>query len=379
MRTADTRLLIVDDHFPHRGSGFRLQEFHAYLETFPNAIVAVPGNRPGFEQDRREYERDFPHFRGRLKAIEETDVAEVDIAYLLFLNNAFSALPLLEQTQTPFLWTLYPGGGFLLGEQASDAKLAAVLTSPQCAGVITTQRTTERYVRTSGLIDDALIHHIQGSVVDAATRGPLGPRTWFDGGDSTFDVMFAAHRYTHGGVDKGYDLFIAAAHQLAPLDPRFRFHVVGPWTAADAPISGIEKVLTFHGELTAAELRDRVGQADVLVSPNRPDRLAAGAFDGFPLTTSVEAALAGTVVIATDAYGESPFTDDEVVVIEPRVIDVVRHVFSLSGDPARLARMGIAAAAAFAGAYAPEAQIAPRLALLRDLAARPAAHTAAAR
>jgi len=55
-------------------------------------------------------------------------------------------LPALEKNKIPFVFTLYPGGGFGFEEESSDAKLKKVLSSKYFKKVIVTQRATYEYL-----------------------------------------------------------------------------------------------------------------------------------------------------------------------------------------------------------------------------------------
>ena len=52
----------------------------------------------------------------------------------------------LERARIPFVFELYPGGGFRLDEANSDAHLERVVSSPMFRKVIVTQNVTRDYL-----------------------------------------------------------------------------------------------------------------------------------------------------------------------------------------------------------------------------------------
>ena len=147
------RLVILDDIFPVQLSAFRIAEYNVILDAFPDALVystassfPLAGETRDLDAVIAEYERDFPRFAGRVHRFDPAIDLTGTAAYMIFINNAATFLPVLTRDQVPFALTLYPGGGLQLFDAASDAKLTAVLGSPLCRRVNTTQIVTEHYV-----------------------------------------------------------------------------------------------------------------------------------------------------------------------------------------------------------------------------------------
>jgi glycosyltransferase involved in cell wall biosynthesis len=366
------RLLILDDVFPNLVSGFRVSEFNAYLRALPSArVLSTPHWWPtatgvvGFEAAHAEYAGRYPELADRvgLLGVEE-GLPPAELAYLVFLNNAASYLPRLTESRLPFLVTIYPGGGMQLGDHEADCKLREVLGSPLCRGVVTTQRVTRDYLVTKGFLAPELITHLPGLV--AAVPTDVGAdRTRYGYGKDTLDVLFAAHRYTPDGVDKGYDVFIDAARRITQAVAHARFHVVGPWEPGGTPDDELAGRVTYHGTLVPDELHELCRRCDVIVSPNRPFKLSPGGYDGFPLTTCVDAGLRGMAVVASNELHEDAFRDGcDLLVVRPDATDVAQRLIALAADPAELRRLGERAQRAFAAAYSAESQLGPRLELI---------------
>jgi glycosyltransferase involved in cell wall biosynthesis len=366
------RLLILDDVFPNLVSGFRVSEFNAYLRELPSArVLSTPhwwptaGGVVGFEAAHAEYADRYPELAGRVGLLaSDEELPPAELAYLVFLNNAASYLPRLTERQLPFLVTIYPGGGMQLGDTEADHKLRDVLGSPLCRGVVTTQRVTREYLVTQGFIAPELVTHVPGLVAAVPTEIDA-VRVRYGYGKDTLDIAFAAHRYTPHGLDKGYDVFIEAAEMLAQALEHVRFHVVGPWESDGYPAPGLAGRLTYHGTLVPDDLHELCLRCDVIVSPNRPFVLSPGGYDGFPLTTCVDAGLRGTAVVASNELQEDAFRDGiDLLIVRPDPTSLAQRVLALAADPAEVRRLGESARRAFSAAYSARAQIGPRLELI---------------
>jgi lipopolysaccharide transport system ATP-binding protein len=120
--------LILDDFFPNLLTGFRVAEYNAHLDAFPQ--LSVLSSVGDFADQHTEYAQRYPEHTNRVRPYAPGWLAGAGLAYINFLNNAHQLLPALQQHQLPFVLTLYPGGGFGLNEAESDIKLQAVLASP---------------------------------------------------------------------------------------------------------------------------------------------------------------------------------------------------------------------------------------------------------
>ncbi|MFD0666758.1 ATP-binding cassette domain-containing protein [Ramlibacter sp. MAHUQ-53] len=371
------RWLVLDDFFPNLLTGFRVAEYNAHLDRFPQ--LAVLSSLGDFEAQHARYAARYPQHAQRVRAFEPQLLAGAQLAYLNFLNNAAQYLPHLERAGLPFVLTLYPGGGLGLDEPESDAKLLQVLSSPRLAGLVFTQPVTRDYVQAFAQRHGLTLPpstFVPGVVVnplyfDAPAHGP-----YFGAGKATLDICFVAEKYMPQGLNKGYPEFIAAAHALADV-PNLRFSVVGSFTADDLDVSALGDRIRFLGRLETGELPAFFAAQDLVVSPNRPHLLHPGNFDGFPTGACVEAALCGVAVMATDALGQNPgFVDGESLLLLPAgepaqiVAAIVSGVRALVADPARLAPLAAAGREATRRWYDPQAQIAPRQQALEAAAGR---------
>lgn len=369
--------VVLDDFFPNLLTGFRVAEYNAYLESFPQLeVLSTLGD---FWTEHERYAQYYPHLAQRVCPYDAQWLSGCGLAYVNFLNNAAHFLPDLERHGVPFVLTLYPGGGFGLDEPESDAKLAKVLASPLLQALIATQPVTEAYVRRFAA-DRGLglppIHRIDGVVVnpqyfDAALTEH---DAYFGSGKNRLDICFVAERYMPMAANKGYPAFVEAARALSDL-PQLYFHVVGGgYTPEEMDDAGLGDRLQFHGRLETSSLRRFYAGMDLIISASQPGLLHPGNFDGFPTGCCVEAALSGVAVMASDALQQNPgYADGENILLLTAesaglALQIEAQVRELVKVPQRLAELARAGQARTRELYAPERQIAERQRILRTVA-----------
>jgi glycosyltransferase involved in cell wall biosynthesis len=254
-------------------------------------------------------------------------------------------------------------------EKASDAKLQRVCGSPNFRHVIATNHFTEKYLRDKGVPASKIVF-IEGGVVPRAALMEPNNRKHFGIDKDTLDIAFIANRYMPTGEDKGYDLFVAAAEALEQGGLGATYHVIGPWDANVIPLGRLAERFRFHGFLETGGLRQLCQTIDLIISPNRPNRLAPGAFDGFPTGSCVEAGLQQAAIFCTDAFKLNVSYEDgaDIVVIEPVLSDILRKLMPVLREPAALAQLGKNARTSLVRVFGLERQLTPRLSLLRGLA-----------
>ena len=293
------KLMIVDDYFPNLVSSFRVHEYHHYFAHIPRCKVF--SSSPNLVRDAYTYGRAYPNYIHHLRPTTVVDTFVADLGYTIFLNNAAAFLPVFTAKRIPFIFTLYPGGGLHLGEAACDAKLAAVLASPLLQKVIVTQELTRKYLLAKRFCRPERMVTMIGAV---CADLPTVTKAHYPADKSTIDVCFIAAKYHPQGLDKGYDTFIQVV-QLLCHDPRFRFHVVGGFTAADHAFHKDVRI-TYYGYQSTEFFSQFHRGMDFIVSPTRAFMNHPGAFDGFPTACCVEAGYCGVIVITTDPLAMNP-------------------------------------------------------------------------
>ena len=370
---SDRRLTILDDIFPYLLSAFRIAEYNAYLDYFPMAQVASTGatylarERCSFTQVRAEYFKRYPQNKGRVSHYYFRRILPAGLAYTIFINNAFQFIEQFERANLPFVFTLYPGGGFHLDDAACERKLHRVLTSPCFRKVIVTQKISHEYLLSKGWCTPSQMEFVYGCVIPKNSQPEQTiAKRHYQQSKATFDICFVAYKYMPRGVDKGYDIFIEAAKALAKVHPDFRFHVVGPFNEQDIDVHELSDRLRFYGPQTTDFFIGFYKEMDVILSPNIPFTLYPGAFDGFPTGACMEAGLAGVAVFCTDLLQQNfIFREGEEIVIIPHdAHSICEQIEHYRRDYDALHRLSHQGQEAFRRVFALEAQMAPRLRLL---------------
>ncbi len=372
-----TPWVVLDDFFPNLLTGFRVAEYNAHLESFPQ--LEVLSTLSDFWTEHERYAQHYPHLAQRVRPYDVQWLSGCGFAYINFLNNAAHFLSDLERHDVPFVLTLYPGGGFGLDENDSNMKLAKVLASPLLQALIATQPVTEAYLRrfaASRGLGLPPIYRIDGVVVNPQyfDIGLTAHDIYFGAGKSTLDICFVAERYMPMAANKGYPAVVEAIRALSDL-PLLRFHVVGGgYTLEEMNGLDLGDRLQFHGRLETSSLRRFYAGMDLIISASQPGLLHPGNFDGFPTGCCVEAALSGVAVMASDALQQNPgYIDGENMLLltaEPAglALQIETKVRELVKAPQRLADLARAGQARTRELYSPARQIGERQRILLTIA-----------
>ncbi len=370
-------LLILDTIFPHPLSAFRFEEFTEYLNRFPKSIVLTNGEHLHLLKETRsldelidEYEITRPDLRSRVKVAPPllTDY-HPKLAYLTFLNNVLVFIDRLEKEEIPFIFTLYPGGGFAVNNESVGRSLWRVMKSPQFRKVIVTQKITYNYLINGQFCTPEQVEFIYGVVTPSALlKKEIGSKQCFGIDKDTLDICFVAHKYTSSGQDKGYDIFLETAKKLSSHYTNIQFHVVGGFTESDLPLDGIENRITFYGLQKPEWFDDFYSDKDIILSPNIPFRLHEGSFDGFPTASCTEAGLRGVAIFCTDELDLNiKFTHNEDIVIVPHNSDmIVKTIQYFYANPEKLKALAEKGAVTIREVYSFENQILPRVKILKQ-------------
>jgi len=362
------RLIVLDDLFPSLATAFRIAEINAILSHFPTAVVysSWPSRR-GF----RNYATSYPGLAHRVRRFSPSRRLRGSAAYVVFLNNIFSYLERIEEARLPFVFELYPGGGFGLNEPTSNARLQRVFGSPMFSKVIVTQSIAREYLLQKKLCEEQKIEFIFGGVVSSDSLHDIpSQRARYGLDKETVDICFVADKYMPRGVDKGYDRYIECAHALSGRYPEARFHVVGNFTEVDVDVSALRDRITFYGFRFTSFFPRFYSRMDIILSPNMPFVLSPGKFDGFPTGCCIEAGLCGTAVFATDELGmnEERLRDgEEIVIISPEPQQIAETVGEYIANPEQLASLGQNGQRAIRRLFSLDVQMSPRLRVLSDL------------
>jgi glycosyltransferase involved in cell wall biosynthesis len=378
-------LILLDDVFPHLLSAFRIVEFNAYLTAYPASMAYSTGRgfaclneTRAFPDVVEDYERRHPALSGRVAAFESNRSLAADLACLVFLNNARSFLGTLESNRIPFVFTLYPGGGFDLDQPRTDEALRLVFGSRCFRSVLVTQTVTRDYLLARSFCDPGQIEFAYGGAFPAGFyRDSAVPKRLYGRDKRTLDLCFVAHKYMPGGRDKGYDIFVAVAKALAGSHPEMRFHVVGPYDASDLDVADLGDRIRFYGSRSTDFFPDFYAGMDIILSPNVAFLRSPGQFDGFPTGCCIEAGLCGVAVFCSDPLRLNFAFEDgrEIVIVPGDARETAARIEAAVGQVETLYQLAERGRQAFARVFGESAQMEPRLRLLARFLAAPAAAT----
>ena len=374
-------LLIVDDFYPGILSAFRIAEYNHYLEHLPSAEVHSTRSsnfffrsKESFQEKMHEHSKYYPHLKGRIKKFNKRVKPNCKLLYTVFINNIYSVIDYVDKHRVPFVFTLYPGGGFHLNEPEADMKLARVFASPYFKKVFITQKITGEYLLEKGYCQAEDIVFIYGCVLPSLQlSGLLSNKRRFKVDKDSFDICFVAAKYTPRGVDKGFDVFIKVAKLLCERYGKINFHVVGSFDSSDIDVSSISDRITFYGLRPTDFFPGFYSGMDAILSPNVPFVLAPGAFDGFPTGSCMEAGLCGVAVFCSDPLQQNiAFEDRQEIVIIPRAAEEIAAIVERYHQvPEELYRLAENGQRAFSKALDLNVQMEVRMKVLGELLREP--------
>lgn len=364
-------LLILDTLFPHPLSSFRYQEFISLMKEFPNSYALTTGEHlPALRENRtiqeiiNEFNIEFPELRDRTFIIDHNiEPYNARLAYVEFLNNMKVFLASIERLRIPFIFTLYPGGGFQINSPESDKLLSRICNSPQFRRIIVTQKITYDYLINNHFCEPEKIEFIFGVVSPLKILEQPITHKYYGYEKDTLDICFVAHKYMPKGVDKGYDIFIEAAKILVKSHNNINFHVVGSFNEDDIPIGELEGRIFFYGLRSQEWFDNFYIDKDIIISPNIPFILQKGGFDGFPTASCTEAGARGLAILCTDILDLNiKFKDWEDLIIIPhnieKIVDIISHLYE---NPIKIKEIANSGAKKIRKIYNFKNQIKPRI------------------
>ena len=293
--------LIFDDIFPHPLSDWRQNEYLYYLNNIRETkIVTGIHNRNNFKEIKQhieEFNLDNPFFKNSVLLFNEYDEYTAKLGYCLFYNNLKKVFPLFIKNNIPFVFTLYPGGGFKLYDYDTDKNLLKYFSSSLFRHVIVNMPHVYDYLIQRFNIDGSKVSLIYGAplslpeVIDSTKND-----------DSIIRIVFGSHKYVQHGIDKGFDIFNKVAKYFEG-NPNFEFTCIGGFSEKDLITS--TKNINFISDVLPEKLSSEFAKYDIIISPNRSHVLHYGAFDGFPTGSVLHACNSGCMMMLTDDWNNS--------------------------------------------------------------------------
>lgn len=348
---------IIDSQFPQEHPmGFRNFEINGILERISDSCTYTmyymkPGKKAWFSngyginsevfiRNLKGYSLYYPNNTQKIYYLPKKIIYPF-LAYTYFLAETYTLLPYLEKNKLPFIFVLYPGGGFGLNNHSSDQMLREIFGSKYFRKVIVTQPVTRKYLLENNFCSEKQIHYEFGGYVQFLPED-IPTKLQYKKDKSTIDICFVAAKYSQYGEDKGYDIFINVAKKLAYQYSFVRFHVVGGFNASDIDVTDIKDKISFYGYQGKTFLTNFYPRMDICLSPNRPFKLFDGNFDGFPL--GLDAMCFANVLMTTDELDNKELFEDnkDIVIIKPNSEDILQKITKLIENPIKLLEIGMA-------------------------------------
>lgn len=369
-------LLIIDDFFPIELSGFRFAEFNYYLDYFKKSkVLTTLSIKPMIKDSRSKYEIITDYYKRNIDKNSSIILYDKDIkinakvAYIIFLSNTYNFLPFLEKNNIPFVFTLYPGGGFALNNIESDHKLDEIFSSKLFKKVIVTQKATYDYLLKNNFCSKDKIEFINGGIIlDNSNSFSLGEKQFFGYDKDVLDICFVAQKYMSDGSDKGYDYFIKFAKRFAKMHDNVRFHVVGGMQPEDINIDEIKDKISFYGVKSFSWFKEFYRDKDIILSPNIPFKLGPGCFDGFPLTCVLDAMCNEVAAFCCDELKSNIFYTDkkDMVFIKHDIDDIIDKIEFYYNNYELLRKLAEEGKNTTKKNYSYEAQLKPRIKVIEE-------------
>jgi len=279
-----------------------------------------------FLENKAGYLKFYPDNKDKIKYLCPNKNYKFNLAYTYFLAETYTLLPFLERNKIPFVFVLYPGGGFGLNNKSSDKMLKEIFESKYFRKVITTQKATLDYLLRKNLCIKERIEHIFGGY-SQFEKDEIPQKKYYKKDKDTFDICFVGAKYSPKGVDKGYDLFIETAKYLSKKYDDIKFHVVGGFNEEDIYAPSLMNRIIYYGYRQPDWLKDFYPMMDICLSPSRSNILYKGNFDGYPM--GFEQSLFEVAMFCTDEVGNNDnfyIDGTDIVIIKPKSRDIINKI-----------------------------------------------------
>ena len=374
--SAEAAIGILEDDLsagiPFWSSAFRIRTYKAILESFSNARVFSTRSAAFESSEFAEFLRQWPVFEGRILPVAldaPQDWPLIQVAYAVFLSNAFAFAHLLEETTTPLILELHPGGGITIGQRATALMLDRITRLRSLRPPIVTHPDIARFLVEKGYLPGDRITYVLGGVLlDPDALAAPRDRIRYGFGKSTLDLCFILTR-SPGNAAGAVDFLVPLMRRLKQALPRARFHVVGDHRPPDSLAGDAAPRVEYHGPLHGRELRALYGRMDLLVLPPRATT-ASLELDGEESFQVLQAGLEGTPSICTTPTNVNRELErgGGILLVEPSGDRVASTIEDLANHPTSLLDLADRTRSGLCEIYGREHQIEPRLRLLAEAA-----------
>lgn len=361
-------IIIFDDILPSNLSPWRNYEYENLCKEFPNTYIYTDLTsykgytlNYSFDENNEHLVSHYPFLKNKIKKLKKTSNFRAKLGYTLFYNNVIRNIKYFERYSIPFVFTLYPGGGFELNNKEVNDNLKKIFDSDLFRGVIVNQYVIKEYLIANNLVEESKIKLIFGVSLNISN---IGKETIHKNYDS-IKILFFANKYSEKGKDKGFDKFQEIAKSLLNQNKNIEFIVIGNFNIKDLDFPELNDFFTFKGVLIESEYNKILEITHFIISPNAPFILNQGAFDGFPLSTCIAASNFDNVLIMSDYFSESQkinlIDGIDYIKFDSNIDEVANIILGLISDKSEMNKIATNGKQKIKALYSFESQIKPRI------------------
>ncbi|MBF6652754.1 hypothetical protein C3B47_07585 [Flavobacterium columnare] len=366
-------LIIADDILPSTLSPWRNLEYNELIKNFDNSIIYTDTSTyvsysqdKTFNENLNSLEKLYPFVKNKIKKLKRTSNMNCNLFYTIFYNNINKHFDFLEANKIPFAFTLYPGGGFVINNEEIDERLKKIFSSKFFKGVIVNQYITKEYLLKKRLVDPEKIKLIFGVPISIEKTS-----TKIEKPTEKINILFFANKYTKNGEDKGFDDFQLIAKELISKSTNYNFIVIGNFNYNDLKINDLQNHFDFKGILDEKLFNEELKKTHIIISPNKPFKIAKGSFDGFPLATCISASIYENVLILSDYFNEAEkinlIEGIDFIKFDDNINKVVNEIESLKIDPEKMNTIALNGKNKLLNLYDFNNQIIPRINFIKNI------------
>jgi len=340
----NAEIVIIDDIFPNPLSDWRVNEYLGYLKNFSDVLIftgTIKNDNLYIPESYKDWLDSFLNktkfSQSRFHALQYNLKIDAKLGYCLFYNNLKYAFSIFEKNNIPFVFTLYPNGGFSIYDNECETQLSIFFSSRLFRHVIVNMPHVYDYIIQRFKLDINQITLIYGAPLNHSEQFLNNSNLVFN---ERINVVFVAHKYSKYGIDKGLDVFVKVANHFRG-NRKISFTIIGDYTQSDLVCTSDN--LAIITAKNPEYLDDILKNYQIVLSPNRSHVLHYGSFDGFPTGSVVHAAFCGCMMMLTDSWDNANsiglINNVDLVLISDRPSEIVEKLSFFIDNPNEISKI----------------------------------------
>lgn len=362
------KIILIDDIMPSVLSPWRSNEYNDICREFENVMVLTNqseyhkyDNGNSYYENIKLLSKDYYFLSKSIRPLNLFTNINTQLIYFVFYKNVSQYFDIIERKRLNFAFTLYPGGGFNINCKATEKRLTLICNSIYFKGLIVNQYHVKKYLINNNICEEKNINLIPGVPINLFNRVSYN----IIKDTNKLKLLFFANKYCDHGMDKGFDTFIEVAKILSTKNLNIEFHVIGSFSKKDLHDEKQHYKIFFHGSLSENSYFKILAETHIILSPNRPFILNKFGFDGFPLSTCVDASLFSNLIMATDYFDEASsmnlINNIDFIKINNDEIKICQRIIELYNDAVLLKTIANNGKQKISKIYSYDNQLIPRL------------------